>query len=91
MTKRELVIRISSATGITQLNVYAIIQKTLDVIIESLQKGETVELRNFGVFKVITRKKREGINPNLPSQKITIPARRTVVFKQGKKMKKSIR
>ena len=87
MTKRDLVVRISNETGLTQQSVYSVIQKTLDMITTKLQDGDSVELRNFGVFKVTERKARRGINPNYPEQKIEIPAKRVVVFKQGKKMK----
>ena len=87
MTKRDLVVRIANETGLTQQNVYSIIQKTLDIITESLKEGETIEFRNFGVFKVVQRKARRGINPNHPDHKINIPAKKVVIFKQGKKMK----
>ena len=39
MTKRDLVVRISKETGIVQEDVYAILQKILDYITESLVKG----------------------------------------------------
>lgn len=90
MTKRDLVVRISNETGLTQQNVYAIIQKSFDLIIDALQNGDTVELRNFGVFKVTARNARTGINPNQPTQKIDIPAKRVVTFKQGKHMKEVV-
>ncbi|MEW6536859.1 MAG: HU family DNA-binding protein [Candidatus Auribacterota bacterium] len=90
MTKRDLVVRISKETGLTQQAVFAIIQKTLDIIIETLQNGESVEFRNFGVFKVAVRNERQGINPNHPEEKIMIPSKKVVTFKQGKKMKEFV-
>ncbi len=90
MTKRDLVIRISEETGLIQQDVYAVIQKTLDYIVESLNKGENVEFRNFGVFEVRQRKQRIGRNPNKPEQVVTIPQRNVVKFKPGKVMKKLI-
>ena len=66
MTKRDLVVRISEETGLIQQDVYNIIQKTLDYIVEALAKGETIEFRNFGVFEVRARKQRIGRNPNKP-------------------------
>ena len=64
MTKRDLVVRIADETGLIQQDVYAVIQKTLDYIVEDLAKGENVEFRNFGVFEVRERKQRIGRNPN---------------------------
>ncbi len=90
MTKRDLVVRISDETGLIQLDVFAVIQKTLDYIVESLARGETVEFRNFGVFEVRQRKQRIGRNPNKPTDVVTIPARKVVKFKPGKVMKKLI-
>jgi nucleoid DNA-binding protein len=90
MTKRELVMRISKETGLTQEDVYAVLQKTLDYITESLVKGNTIEFRDFGVFEVKTRKARVGRNPNKPENTVSIPSRKIVKFKPGKKMKEVV-
>lgn len=90
MTKRELVVRISKESGITQEDVYAVVQKTLDYITEALLKGDHVEFRDFGVFEVCTRKSRIGRNPNRPSVVVQIPERRVVKFKPGKRMKETV-
>lgn len=86
LTKRDLVVRISEETGLVQTQVFDVIQKTLDHISESLSKGDKVELRNFGVFEVKTRKARVGRNPNAPETDVPIPARSVVKFKPGKEM-----
>src|SRR5664280_2651499 len=78
MTKRDLVIRISNDTNLIQQDVLTVVQKTLDYITEALIKGETVELRNFGVFEVKLRKPRVGRNPNDPDKDVQIPARAVV-------------
>jgi nucleoid DNA-binding protein len=90
LTKRDLVVRISEETGLTQHDVYKVIQKTLDYIVESLAKGESIEFRNFGVFEIRLRKKRIGRNPNKPEQVVTIPERKVVKFKPGKIMRQLI-
>ena len=87
MTKRELVVRISNETALTQQEVFGVVQKTLDYVTESLVKGETVEFRDFGVFEIKIRKPRIGRNPNKPANTVTIPERRVVKFKAGKEMK----
>ena len=91
MTKRDLVVRIADETGLVQQDVYSVIQKSLDYIMENLAKGENVEFRNFGVFEVQERKARIGRNPNKPSQVVTIPPRKVVKFKAGKVMKQLIK
>lgn len=90
LTKRDLVVRISTETGLVQQDVYGVIQKTLDYIVEALEKGENVEFRNFGVFEVRTRKQRIGRNPGKPEDVVTIPERKVVKFKPGKIMRQVI-
>ncbi|MAW39716.1 MAG: integration host factor subunit beta [Kiritimatiellaceae bacterium] len=90
MTKRDLIIRISDETGLIQEDVKAVLQKSLDYIVEALEKNESVEFRNFGVFEVRERKERVGRNPNQPENDVMIPARRVVKFKPGKVMKQRI-
>ena len=90
MTKRDLVMRISDETGLVQQQVLDVVQKTLDYISEAVAKGQTVELRNFGVFEVKVRKARVGRNPNSPEKDVPIPARAVVKFKPGKEMRESV-
>lgn len=90
LTKRDLVIRISDETGLIQQQVLDVVQKTLDYIAEALAKGDKVELRNFGVFEVKTRKARIGRNPNAPETDVPIPTRSVVKFKPGKEMKAEV-
>lgn len=87
MTKRDLVVEIAKDTELTQNTVYSIIQKTLDQITTSLADGKHIELRDFGVFEVATRKTRIGRNPNKPDDVVQIPERKVVKFKPGKRMK----
>jgi nucleoid DNA-binding protein len=90
MTKRDLVVRISQETSLIQEDVLNVVQKTLDYISEALAKGQTVELRNFGVFEVRIRKARIGRNPNSPERDVPIPPRAVVKFKPGKEMREAV-
>ncbi len=90
MTKKDIVLRITDMTGIKQVDVKKIVQKTFDVITESLVRTEKVELRNFGVFKVKERKARYGRNPRT-GEGVPVPPRKVVVFKPGLEMKQRIK
>src|SRR3982750_2907986 len=90
LTKRDLVIRISNETGLVQQQVLDVVQKTLDYISEAVAQGQTVELRNFGVFEVKIRKARIGRNPNQPGTDVPIPERAVVKFKPGKEMREAV-
>jgi len=90
LTKRDLVIHIAEDTGLKQNDVMNVVQKTLDGITAALAKGQKVELRNFGVFEVRTRRARIGRNPNSPTTDVPIPARTVVIFKAGKEMRSAV-
>ena len=90
MTKKDIVLKITDMTGIKQVDVKKIVQKTFDVIIDSLTHGEKVELRNFGVFKIKERKARFGRNPRT-GQSVPVPPRKVVVFKSGLEMKMRVK
>lgn len=89
MTKKDIVLKIAEETGIKQIDVKMVVQKTLDKIIESLAQGEKVELRNFGVFKVKSRKGRTGRNPRT-GEVVPVPPKRVAIFKPGLIMKRKI-
>ena len=89
-TKRELVVKIAKETGLTQLEVKEVVQRLLDSIIDSLAAGNTIELRNFGIFKPVKRKARVGRNPNNPTVEVQIPAKVIADFKPGKIMKERV-
>jgi nucleoid DNA-binding protein len=74
----------------SQLEVLAVIQKTLDHISKAVAENKKVELRNFGVFEVKIRKSRVGRNPNRPEVDVPIPQRAVVKFKPGKEMRESV-
>lgn len=90
LTKRDLVIRIAEETGLIQQDVFAVLQKSLDYIVEALAKGDNVEFRNFGVFALKIRKSRIGRNPKKPENTVMIPERKVVKFKPGRIMKKKV-
>ena len=90
MTKKDIVLKITDMTGIKQVDVKKVVQKTFDVIIESLIRNEKVELRNFGVFKIKERRARFGRNPRT-GESVPVPPRKVVVFKPGLEMKQMIK
>ena len=94
VTKRDLASRVRIAlkpeVKLQQAQVAEVITHTLDAIRDALVNGNTVELRNFGVFKIEIRKERVGRNPKNPGVDIRIPARKVVKFRSGKEMKNQL-
>ena len=86
LTKRDLVMRVSTETGITQEKVQRIIELALSSITESLAKNENVELRKLG-FSRPAGKKKSGKESESECPLI-IPPRMVVRFKIGRVFKK---
>tara|TARA_B100001123_G_C15285592_1_gene1015519 strand:- start:246 stop:557 length:312 start_codon:yes stop_codon:yes gene_type:complete len=63
------------------------IEKILEIIFieitEALRRGENIEIRGFGTYKIINRKARIGRNPK-NSKTIQIPAKKTIKWKMSK-------
>lgn len=88
--KRDLVIKISLDTGLTQAQVMEVIQNFLDTSTTELAKGNQVVLRNFGTFQVVEQRPKKGRNPANPGVEMEIPARAIVKFRPGKELKAKV-
>jgi len=86
MTKAELVEEVASASDLTKKDAEVIVQTVLDSITESLQRGEKIELRGFGSFRIRNRSSRQGRNPKTGSG-VSVPAKKVPYFKPGKEIK----
>lgn len=89
MTKKDIIIKVADETKLKQTDVKKVVQKTIDCMIDALMRGEKIELRNFGVFKVKQRKSRTGRNPRT-GVAVPVPPRKVVVFKPGLEMKQRV-
>ena len=86
MNKSDLVAAMSAKTGDTKKNSEATLNAFVDVVTESLVKGDKVQLVGFGSFEVRKRAARKGRNPQT-KEEIKIPASTAPVFKAGKALK----
>ena len=89
MTKNDMVIEIAKKTNVEQQKVKQIVQLTLDSIVDILSTEKRIELRNFGVFEVRTRKARKARNPRTGAE-VMVPSKQVVTFKAGKIMEEKI-
>ena len=86
MNKSELIAAVAAKTGETKKNAEASLDAFVDVITESLIKGDKVQLVGFGSLEVRKRAARKGRNPQT-KEEIKIPASKAPVFKAGKALK----
>jgi len=63
------------------------IKKILEIIFheltEALCRGENIEIRGFGIFKITVKKARIGRNPK-NSESVQIPEKRAIKWKMSK-------
>lgn len=86
VTKRELIERIATSTGLKRSSVKDALQCFLDEVIVELGKGNRLEFRDFGVFEVKTRAARRAQNPKT-LERVDVPSKQTVKFKPGRRMR----
>ena len=89
MNKSDLIAAVAAKTGETKKNAEASINAVVDVIAETLAKGDKVPLVGFGTFGVSKRAAREGRNPRT-GEKVTIASRKAVTFKAGSALKDAV-
>ena len=89
MTKAELVEDVARAAELTKKDAERLVEIVFESIIETLNKGEKIELRGFGSFRVRERGARRGRNPKT-GDPVDIPAKRVPYFKPGKELKELI-
>ena len=89
MTKADLVDDVANAAELTKKDAERLVELVFDNIIQSLNKGEKIELRGFGSFRVRGRGARRGRNPKT-GEPVNIPAKRVPYFKAGKELKELI-
>ncbi len=89
MTKNDIALKIAAELKINQSQAKQIVQMVLDGIIDTVASEGRLELRNFGVFDVRTRKPRKARNPRT-GEEVMVPERKSVTFKPGKIMEKRI-
>jgi len=91
MNKADLAQVLSEKLNISKREAEDMVNTTVDVIIETLKKGEEVVLTGFGAFSVKQRAARVGVNPQNPTEKIQIPAVKVPKFKAGKALKDALK
>ena len=73
MNKSDLIAAMAAKTGSTKKDAEATLNAFVDVVTDSLVKGDKVQLVGFGSFEVRKRAARKGRNPQT-KEEIKIPA-----------------
>ena len=88
MNKRELILRVSKSTKMTQKEVNLILTEVIEVIIETVSKGNSVRLVGFGSFSLKKGKKKNTLSQvNESDKKVST---QIVKFSTGKFFKENL-
>ena len=89
MNKTELIAAVAESAGLTKKDAEKALGAFENVVIETLKKGEKIQLVGFGTFEVAERSARTGINPQT-KKKIKIAASKAPKFKAGRGLKDAV-
>jgi DNA-binding protein HU-beta len=89
MNKGDLIDSVATKAGVTKKQAEAVLNATMETIVEAVKSGDKVVLMGFGSFEKRQRKARIGKNPKT-KEKIDIPATTVPGFSAGKQFKQAV-
>jgi len=89
VAKTLLVEQVAEKTGLTKKQAEGVVEAALDIIVNSVQQGQSVGLPGLGTFSVKTTAARTGVRPGT-TERIQIPAGKKVAFKVASTLKASL-
>lgn len=90
MTRSALVEKIAQKVeGLTLRQTEIVVDTVFDSIKDALQKGDKVEIRRFGNFRLKERRPRRARNPKT-GQSVDVPAKKAIRFKVGKALRDAL-
>ncbi len=89
MTKADLINAVAKEAKLSKRAAGDAVDATFGNLARSIRKDKRAQVPGFGTFTVRSRKARNGRNPQT-GEAIRIKASRTVAFRPGPKLKKSL-
>ena len=89
MTKADIIREVSDMTGLTKVEIEAVLNGIIDSISLSLKRGERVDIRGFGNFLIKHRGARNARNP-ATREIVKLKERFIPVFKVSKILKEAV-
>lgn len=89
MTKSQLIAMLAKTEGIPVRMAEIVVNTTFDVLEEALIKGDRIEIRGFGSFKVKSYEGYKGRNPRTGAL-IEVEPKRLPFFKVGKDLQRLV-
>ena len=89
MTKQELIVKFAEKEDLAHADSRFVIDMLFDNMERSLIKGERVEIRGFGSFKIKEYASYTGRNPR-SGEKTKVKSKKLPVFKVGKELRERV-
>ena len=89
MTKSDIIKEVSQGTGLTKVEIEAVLEGIILSISDSLKRGERVDIRGFGSFIIKQRAARNARNP-ATREIVKLRERFIPVFKVSKILKEVV-
>ncbi|MEK6691471.1 MAG: integration host factor subunit beta [Nitrospirota bacterium] len=90
MTKAELIEKVTEKmNSLTLKQTEVVVNLIFDSVKDALAKGEKVEIRGFGSFRIRNRGSREGRNPKTGTS-VSVPPKKVPFFKTGKELREIV-
>ena len=89
MTKADIIREVSDMTGLTKVEIEAVLEGVIVSISDSLKRGERIDIRGFGSFLVKQRAARDARNP-ATSEIVKLKERFVPMFKVSKILKEDV-
>jgi DNA-binding protein HU-beta len=90
MNKSGLIAEVAKRTGASKAEIGRAVDAIMDVIRETVARGDRVSLVGFGTFERKRRNRRIARNPRKPETPIVVPARDLPWFTAGKEFREMI-
>lgn len=89
LTRADLCEAVHEEVGLSRQECSGLVERTLELIVDALQQGQTVKLSGFGVFQVREKRARMGRNPKT-GEPAAINPRRVISFRASQIMKSRV-
>lgn len=89
LNKNEIIDLVAERAHLSKIDAKAAVDVTFDLIVEALVEGQSVNVKNFGVFEPKTKAGRKGTHPKKHTA-IEISPKKTVIIHLAKEFKNKL-
>ena len=90
VTKQDFIDRVASKSDLSKRDAGKAVDAFLDVVTDSLKRGDQITFTGFGKFSTSARAARMGVNPRT-GEKVSIAATTVPKFTAGSQLKAAVK